>query len=61
MFYANTSQSYVIEAEPEFHILTVNDFGDGNHPSPATTNDRHFLVGMKNLYSIGSEKREKPK
>ncbi len=55
MFFASAGQSYVIQAGPECRILAVNDLGDGNHPSPAVANGRLFLVGMKNIYCIGTE------
>jgi len=56
LFFANAGKSYVIETGPEYHVLAINDLGDGNHPSPAVANGRMFLVGMKNLYCIGIKK-----
>jgi outer membrane protein assembly factor BamB len=56
IFFANAGKSYVIQAGPEFRVLAVNDLGDGNHPSPAVTRGRMFLVGMKDLYCVGSRK-----
>lgn len=55
LFFANAGKSYVVQAGPECRILAVNDLGDGNHPSPAAANGRLFLVGMKNIYCIGTE------
>jgi len=54
LFFANAGKSYVIQAGPTCRILAVNDLGDGSHPSPAAANGRLFLVGMKNIYCIGS-------
>ena len=56
LFFANAGKSYVIQAGPTFRVLAVNDLGDGNHPSPAVGKSRMFLVGMKNVYCIGSSK-----
>ncbi|HUV62978.1 MAG TPA: hypothetical protein VMW24_03715, partial [Sedimentisphaerales bacterium] len=61
LFFANAGKSYVIQAGPEFRILAVNDLGDGNHPSPAAANGGLFLVGMKNIYCIGTENTKTPK
>ena len=55
LFFANAGNSYVVQAGPEFRILSVNDLGDGNHPSPAAAQGRLFLVGMKNIYCIGTK------
>ena len=55
LFFANAGKSYVVQAGPEFRILAVNDLGDGNHPSPAAAKGRLFLVGMKNIYCIGTK------
>jgi outer membrane protein assembly factor BamB len=56
LYYATAGKSYVIQSGPEFRVLAVNDLGDGNHPSPAVANGRLFLVGMKNVYCIGTGK-----
>jgi len=53
IYFANAGKSYVIEAGPEFRVLTVNDLGDGNHASPAAAQGRLFLVGLKSVYCIG--------
>jgi outer membrane protein assembly factor BamB len=55
LFFANAGKSYVVQAGPECRILAVNDLGDGNHPSPAAAQGRLFLVGMKNIYCIGTK------
>jgi outer membrane protein assembly factor BamB len=57
LFFVNAGKSYVVQAGPEFRILAVNDLGDGNHPSPAAADGKLFLVGMKNIYCIGTKKR----
>jgi len=61
LFFANAGKSYVVQAGPEFRILAVNDLGDGNHPSPAAAKGRLFLVGMNNIYCIGTENSRSPK
>ena len=61
LFFANAGKSYVIQAGPECRILAVNDLGDGNHPSPAVAKGRLFLIGMKNIYCIGTEHTVIPK
>ena len=48
-------ESSVVEGGPEFRVLAVNDLGDGNHASPAVARNRLFLVGLKNLYCLGSK------
>lgn len=53
IYFANAGKSYVIESGPEFRILAVNDLGEGSHPSPAVANGKIFLVGTKNVFSIG--------
>ncbi|MCP4257731.1 MAG: PQQ-binding-like beta-propeller repeat protein [Planctomycetes bacterium] len=55
LFFANAGKSYVIQAGPECRILAVNDLDDGNHSSPAVAKGRLFLVGMKNIYCIGTK------
>jgi hypothetical protein len=55
LYFANAGKSYVIQTGPEFHVLAVNDLGEGNHPSPAVANERLFLVGLKNLYCVGKK------
>ena len=55
LFFANAGKSYVIKTGPEYHVLAINDLGDGNHPSPAVSNGKMYLVGMKNLYCIGNK------
>jgi outer membrane protein assembly factor BamB len=55
IFFANAGKSYVIQSGPDFRVLAVNDLGDGNHPSPAVGPGRLLLVGMKDLYCIGTK------
>jgi hypothetical protein len=61
LFFANAGKSYVVQAGPQCRILAVNDLGDGNHPSPAASDGRLFLVRMKNIYCIGAGNAEIPK
>jgi hypothetical protein len=55
LFFANAGKSYVIQTGPECRILAINDLGDNNHPSPAVAKGRLFLVGVKNIYCIGTD------
>jgi outer membrane protein assembly factor BamB len=53
LFFASAGKSYVIQAGPELHVLSVNDLGDANHASAAVAGGHIFLEGMNNLYCIG--------
>jgi outer membrane protein assembly factor BamB len=54
LFFASAGRSYVIQAGPEFRVLSVNDLEDANHPSPAAAGGKLFLVGAKKVYCIGA-------
>ena len=56
LFFATAGKSYVIQGGPEFRVLTVNDLGDPNHPSPAVSGGRMFLEGKQNLWCVGVRK-----
>ncbi len=56
LYFASAGKSYVIQSGPEFRVLSVNDLGDGNHPSPAVAGGRLVLIGMKSIYCIGDKK-----
>jgi outer membrane protein assembly factor BamB len=53
LYFANAGKSYVIQSGPEFRVLAVNDLGDGNHPSPAASGGKLFLVGKEKVYCVG--------
>jgi len=55
LYFANAGKSYVIQSGPDFHVLAVNELGDGNHCSPAVANQKLFLTGLKNLYCVGEQ------
>ncbi|HET6251010.1 MAG TPA: PQQ-binding-like beta-propeller repeat protein [Tepidisphaeraceae bacterium] len=55
LFCASAGKSYIIQTGPEFKVLGTNDLGDANHPSPAVAQGKIFLVGMENVYCIGSK------
>jgi outer membrane protein assembly factor BamB len=55
LFFANAGKSFVVQTGPDFRVLAINELGDGSHPSPAAAHQRLFLVGLKNLYCIGSK------
>jgi len=53
IYFANGGRSYVVRAGPKLEVLAFNDLGDANHASPAVSNGRLFIAGLKNLYCIG--------
>jgi outer membrane protein assembly factor BamB len=55
IYFANGGKSYVVQAGPQIKVLAVNDLGDPNHCSPAVSNGRLFIAGMKNLYCIAAK------
>jgi outer membrane protein assembly factor BamB len=55
IYFASAGKSYVIQAGPMFKVLAVNDLGDACHASPAVSDGKIFLKGMKNLYCIGKK------
>jgi outer membrane protein assembly factor BamB len=55
IYFANGGKSYVVQSGPQLKVLAVNDLGDPNHCSPAVSNGRLFIAGMKNLYCIGGK------
>ncbi|HOD81479.1 MAG: outer membrane biogenesis protein BamB [Planctomycetes bacterium ADurb.Bin126] len=56
IYVATAGKSYVLQAGAEPRVLAVNDLGDGNHPSPAVSNGRIFLVGAKSVWCVGNPK-----
>jgi len=57
LFFANAGKSFVIQAGPEFKVLSVNDLGDANHPSAAASQGRLYLVGTKKVWCIGKSQK----
>jgi len=55
IYFASGGKSYVVQSGPQLKVLAVNDLGDPNHSSPAVSNGRLFIAGMKNLYCIGAK------
>jgi outer membrane protein assembly factor BamB len=55
IFIASAGKSYVVQSGPEFKLLATNDLGDANHASPAVSKGKLLLVGLKNIYCIGSK------
>ena len=53
IYFASGGKSYVVQSGPQLKVLAVNDLGDPNHSSPAVSNGRLYISGMKNLYCIG--------
>jgi outer membrane protein assembly factor BamB len=53
IYFASGGRSVVVQAGPQLKVLAVNDLGDPNHASPAVSNGRIFIAGLKNLYCIG--------
>jgi outer membrane protein assembly factor BamB len=56
LYFANAGKSYVMQTGVQFKVLAVNDLGDPNHPSPAVSQGKLFLVGLKNVYCIGNKR-----
>lgn len=54
VFFVNGGKSYVIKAGEKVEVLSVNDLNDANHASPAVSNGRLYILGLKNLYCIGA-------
>lgn len=54
IYFASGGKSTVIQAGPQLKVLAVNDLGDPNHASPAVSNGRIFIAGLKNLYCIAA-------
>jgi len=57
LFFASAGKSFVIQAGPEFKILSVNDLRDANHPSAAASEGRLYLVGAKKVWCIGKSQK----
>jgi hypothetical protein len=55
IYFASGGKSTVIQAGPQIKVLAVNDLGDPNHASPAVSNGRLYIAGLKNLYCIASK------
>jgi outer membrane protein assembly factor BamB len=55
IFLANGGTSVVLEAGPEFKVLTTNKLNDANHASPAIAGGRIYLAGNKQLFAIGKK------
>lgn len=53
IYFASAGKSFVIRGGRKFEVLATNDLPDANHASPAVSNGRLFLVGMRSIYCIG--------
>jgi outer membrane protein assembly factor BamB len=53
LYFASAGKSVVIQAGPKFEILATNDLGDACHASPAISDGKIYLKGMKHLYCVG--------
>ena len=56
LYFASGGKSYVLQSGPQLKVLAVNDLRDPNHASPAVSNGRLFIMGLKNLYCIAEKK-----
>ncbi len=54
IYCATAGKSYVIQAGPDGKIVATSDLGDPNHASPAVSEGRIYLRGMRFLYCIGA-------
>lgn len=55
IYFASGGKSTVIQSGPQIKVLAVNDLADPNHASPAVSNGRLYIAGLKNLYCIASK------
>jgi outer membrane protein assembly factor BamB len=53
LYFASGGRSVVVKAGPKLEILAENDLGDPNHASPAVSNGRLYLLGLKSLHCVG--------
>jgi len=44
----------IVKPGPEFTVVARNDIGEGMRASPAMSDGKVFLRGVKNLYCIGN-------
>ena len=56
IYFASSGKSYVVKGGPKFEQLAVNSLDDPNYASPAISDGRIYLKGVKFLYCIGNEK-----
>jgi outer membrane protein assembly factor BamB len=56
VYYASAGKSYVVKAGATFEILGQGDLGDGNPASPAISDGKLFLKGVKCLWCVGEKK-----
>jgi outer membrane protein assembly factor BamB len=56
IYFASSGKSYVVKAGAKFEQLGVNSLEDGNYASPAISDGRIYLKGVKYLYCIGGKK-----
>src|SRR6185503_8294282 len=55
IYFASGGKSYVVQSGPQLKVLATNDLGDPNHCSPAVSNGRLFIAGLKHLYCISGK------
>jgi len=55
IYFASGGKSTVVQAGAQIKILAVNDLNDPNHASPAVSNGRIYIAGLKNLYCIAAK------
>ena len=56
LYFASGGKSYVVQSGPQIKVLAVNDLRDPNHASPAVSQGRLYIVGLKHLYCIAEKK-----
>jgi outer membrane protein assembly factor BamB len=55
LYFASAGKSFVLQSGPDFRVLATNDLKEPNHASPAVAGKKLFLVGLKNIFCIGSK------
>lgn len=55
IYFASSGKSYAVKAGATFEQLAANSLEDGNYASPAISDGRIYLKGVKFLYCLGKK------
>lgn len=55
IYFASGGKSTVVQAGAQIKILAVNELNDPNHASPAVSQGRLYIAGLKHLYCIAAK------
>jgi len=56
IYFASSGKSYVVKAGDKFEPIGMNSLDDANYASPAISDGRIYLKGVRFLYCIGTKK-----